>query len=147
MSVHNRGFSFKEEMGTPVRWMNSFVLPGLAEKCVWEKFALLLTRCWSSLDNRPGREAVAKLSMTGFRNQVPAGGHVVFAGAPESSTRLGTSSGLECGALAKGVPDCHRGPMWCFVEPILCRPPARTALWPEGQNGLSCLSCAPVAVQ
>mmetsp|Transcript_30069 Transcript_30069/g.71544 ORF Transcript_30069/g.71544 Transcript_30069/m.71544 type:complete len:623 (+) Transcript_30069:53-1921(+) len=25
---------------------------GLAEKCVWEKFALLLTRCWSSLDNR-----------------------------------------------------------------------------------------------
>ena len=55
VSVHKRGFSFKEEMR-----MNSFVLPGLAEKCVWEKFALLLTRCWSSLDNRPGREAAAK---------------------------------------------------------------------------------------
>jgi len=30
----------------------AFEAHGLAEKCVWDKFALLLARCWSSLDNR-----------------------------------------------------------------------------------------------
>ena len=80
-------------LDSPTRPISSFVLSGLAEKCVWDKFALLLARCWSSLDNRPGREAVAfeplSVRVFGFRwNQVPAGSHVGFAGAPQSGTRL-----------------------------------------------------------